>query len=297
MKELNDLAAPSGVIVAMDTPFSDTGEYSSERTRRLVDFLLARKVSGLFIAGGTGLGGVLSIDERLSLTETVMQHVPSGFPVLVHVGSTTTADSIALVQHAAEHRAPAAVLSSPEWFHRHEIEAVTEHFQLVCEAAPSMSMYFYRRSWDSWSPATISTLQNQLPNIVGVKDSANDITLHLEFLALPRLAIFQGYEPLATASILAGARGLVSGLATIFPEAVVSLYNKLLSGDLAAAKAQQALVNQLVTITYKPSPYRRFKAVLHARGCPVGEVRRPFRPIDASEKEALMQQLQILDVL
>ncbi len=285
-----------GVIVAMDTPFADDGSVSTERVQLLCDFLLNRGVQGLFICGGTGQAGVLSINERMQVTACVLRHIRQCIPVLVHVGAPVTADSLALAIHAAENGAAGIVASAPNWYYNHEYEAVLDYFRLIYNST-GLPFYLYRRSGDSWSADTVRILRKDCPQLVGVKDSSNNIKLHLEFLRIDDFVVYQGYEPLATASLLAGGKGLVSGLATVFPEAVVKLYETIRNGDAKAIQAQQRMINRLVQITYLPSPYRRFKAVLAARGCPVGEVRRPFRPIDQAEKTSLLEELQALDVL
>lgn len=290
------LESLSGVVVAFDTPFDDRGDVSPDRIRRNVDFLVQGGVTGFFACGGTGLGAVLTIEERERVTETLLDVTGSDVPVLVHAGAPVTRDSIRLTEHASEKGATAVVLSSPDGYYRHEPEAVKEHFELICESLQGMPFYLYRRPTDTWTAQLVNELKESYPNLAGIKDSATDINLHLQFLDTG-LDLFQGYEPLATASILAGDKGLISGLATIFPEPVAKLYQLLTSGDLEAARSQQAFVNKLVMTTYRPAPYRRFKAVLRARGYPSGEVRRPFRPISKREESDLLERLVRLGAL
>lgn len=286
----------SGVIAAMDTPFDDQGAVSPDRIKALVDFLFARGVKGFFLCGSTGLFSVLSVEERKMVARTVLDHLGGALPTLVNVGTPNTADSIILAEHAAQHGAQGVVLMEPVGV-RHEQEAVYEHFGLICEAVPETSVYLYRRGMDSWSPDMLRRLGREFPNVVGVKDSAESISLHMQFLAIERCIVYQGFEPLASASILAGSNGLVSGLATVFPEEVVKLYDLIKSGSPEETAYQQQLVNRLVQVLYYPSPYRRFKAVLEERGCPVGTVRRPYRPITESEKKHLIKSLRAEGVL
>ncbi len=286
----------SGVVVAFDTPFDEEGAVSPDRVRRNAHFVVESGVSGFFACGGTGLGAVLTLEERETVIEALLDEMAGDVPVLVHAGSPITRDCIRIAQHAGENGATAVVLSSPDGYYRHEPEAVHEHFGLICEGLGDLPFFLYRRPTDAWGTQLVQALKSAHPNLVGIKDSATDINLHLQFLET-QLDVFQGYEPLATASILAGDKGLISGLATIFPEHVVRLYQSLVSGDLDAARAQQAFVNKLVMTTYKPAPYRRFKAVLRARGYPSGEVRRPFRPITAKEESELLERLARLGAL
>lgn len=296
-QEGRHLSRITGIIVAMDTPFDDAGAVSPDRIRVLLDFLQARGVSGFFLCGGTGLAGVLSPSERKLVARTAANHLKGSLPLLVHVGSPITAEAIGLAEDAVVHGVQGVVLSSPNWFYQHEPEAVYEDFSLICSAVPETPVYLYRRGTDQWTAEMVARLRAECPNVVGIKDSANDINLHLSFLGMKEMSIYQGYEPMTTASVTAGACGVVSGLATIFPEAMVKLYDLLMAGEARRAASQQQLVNRLVAITYRPAAYRRFKAVLRARGCPAGEVRRPFRPMTAGEENDLIQSLRALGVL
>lgn len=285
-----------GVIAAMDTPFDDDGSISIDRTKALCDFLVDRGIRGLFLCGGTGLVGVLSVQERMKLASVVLEHVKGKIPVLVHVGSPITDDTVLLAKHAADIGAVGIALSSPNWYYRHEDLAIEEHFSIVCSCI-ELPIFIYRRSVDTWPVETIASLRSRFPHVIGIKDSTTDINQHLDFLSLSNFLVYQGYEPLTTFSIISGACGLVSGLATVFPEEVVKLYDSLSVGDIDAAREQQSLVNNLVNLTYKPSAYPRFKSILAARGCPVGQIRRPFRPLSTEEEKNLLRALNNLGVL
>ncbi len=280
-----------GVIVAMDTPFADDGSVATDRLRVLLDFLAAAGVNGVFTCGGTGQGGVLSVTERLLVTAVVTQHLRGELPVLVHAGAPITADCIALARDAQEKGAAAVVISSPNWYYKHEDAAVHDHFRLIC-AAVDIPVYLYRRPTDTWPVDTVSALRREFQHFAGIKDSATNFDLTLKLIDMTGFAVYQGYEPLATASLMAGAAGLVSGLATIFPEEVVRLYQAFRAKDWEVMQKQQQRVNNLVAWTYRPSAYRNFKTVLEARGYQVGEVRRPFLPATPEEKAALLRLLR-----
>lgn len=62
-----DIREIKGVIPAMITPFNQDEELDEKKTRDLVEFLINKKVNGLYIGGSTGEGFLMDIDERKNL--------------------------------------------------------------------------------------------------------------------------------------------------------------------------------------------------------------------------------------
>src|SRR5438132_3737166 len=75
-----------GIITALITPFTSSEEVDEEALRRLVQFQLRKKVHGFFVCGTTGLGPLLSIDERKTLATTVVEETGGAAAFTVKVG-------------------------------------------------------------------------------------------------------------------------------------------------------------------------------------------------------------------
>ena len=131
-----------GVIVPLLTPFDERGALDTAAVARLVDFLIARGVHGLFPGGTTGEGPLLSTDERRALAEAVVRAADGRVPVIIHTGAITTHEAVTLTRHAQECGADAAALITPFYFHYSD-DALFRHFATVCEAAPDFPIYLY----------------------------------------------------------------------------------------------------------------------------------------------------------
>src|SRR5579885_2548904 len=85
---------------ALLTPFTSAGDIDTAGFVALIEFLVANDVHGLNVAGTTGEGYSLTIDERKSLAELAVRTANRRVPVGVMVGYVATKPSIELAQHA-----------------------------------------------------------------------------------------------------------------------------------------------------------------------------------------------------
>ena len=89
-----------GLWPAMFTPVLDNGEPAYEEMEKLVELFISQQLDGLYILGSTGQGLLFTEEQRKKATEVVSKTSAGRIPVIVHVGSLTTAESIRLAQHA-----------------------------------------------------------------------------------------------------------------------------------------------------------------------------------------------------
>ena len=84
-----------GVLTAIVTPFNGSGEVCPQRLRAQV----RRQVkygNGVFCNGTNGEFFVLSLEEKLRVTETCVDEVAGAVPMVAHIGEISTATTIRL---------------------------------------------------------------------------------------------------------------------------------------------------------------------------------------------------------
>ena len=222
-----------GAIAAGVTPLRDGGRRLDEEAfPRLVRFLAEGRVDGVLAAGTTGEGVLLSVDERLRVTELFMASRPDGFQVAVHAGAQTTADSVAIAAHAREAGADAVALIAPPYFPL-DADELTRHFVTVasaCEPLPFYAYEFVGRSGYAIPVDVIQGIHERAPNLRGLKVSDSPFEAVEPYLGLDGLDVFIGLEPLVLRGMERGAVGAVSGLATAYPRIVSALVHERSSG-------------------------------------------------------------------
>ena len=109
----------SGIIPPLTTPFTPAGDVYEKGLRELVDFQIENGSHGLFICGTYGSGPIMTLEERKQVHEIVIDQAQNRIRIVAHVGTTSTAQSIELAQHAQETGAEYIASISP-YYHRHD---------------------------------------------------------------------------------------------------------------------------------------------------------------------------------
>ncbi len=284
-----------GVIVPIVTPFDANGALDTAAVRPLVDYLIARGVAGLYPGGTTGEGFLLSLAERQALAEAVVAAAGGRVPVIVQTGCITTAETIALTQHAQAIGADGAAMIPPYVYH-HSDAALLEHYAAVAASVPDLPLLLYNFPAISNNTITVNLvleLRRHAPNIVGMKDSSGSLEMLVRLKSATGGAFlaYNGGDGQVLMAVAAGLDGCVSGNGNVAPELMVALYNAATAGDLAQARFLQQRVNQMRDLLGDGSDLSLFKQMLARRGVPVGDVRPPLRRAEFAVVEQRWQAL------
>jgi len=262
-----------GVLAAALTPLRDEGAALDEDAfRPYLDFLAAGGLDGILVLGTTGEGILLSAAERRRAAELFLE---GPLPVIVHCGAQTTAETVALAEHAAASGAAGVAVIGPPYYALDE-DALFAHFAAAARGCAPLPFYVYEfkaRSGYAVPVDVIERLRSEVSNLAGLKVSDRPLEA-VEPYVLEGLDVFVGAEELLP---VRGAAGTVSGLASVFPERVVALDGV---GELRAALDRY--------------PFQAAaKYVLGRRGVPVREdVRAPLRRLSDNEKRELDEWLE-----
>lgn len=230
----------TGVVVPILTPLSVSGDaLSLEGIAALADHLIVAGVSSLFVAGTTGESALLTKDELVSLTTQTVDATGKRVPVAVQVGANSTAETIARAEAVVAAGADCIVAVTPFYF-GHSDEELFGHYQTLARALADVPVYLYSipsRTGNSISAALAARLA-AIKNIVGMKDSSGSLPQVLELLHTP-LDVLIGNDLGGLLALRAGAVGMVSGPANVFPEPYVAMYKALQRHDPETALAMQ----------------------------------------------------------
>jgi 4-hydroxy-tetrahydrodipicolinate synthase len=265
-------------IAAALTPLRDDGaSLDLDALEPYLAFLAGQGIDGVLLAGTTGEGMNLALDERRALLE----HAVSGpLPVIAHCGAQTTAATVALCEHAAATGADGVAVIAPPYFILDEASLLA-HFTAAarsCAPAPFFAYELQAASGYAIPPVVIARLRDAVDNLVGMKVSDSPFEKVAPYM-LDGLDVLVGAEALIGQGLAAGAAGAVSGLASAFPEVVVEAVR---TGDSTAAGALRAKVERFPR-------HAALKEVVRARGVPMRpDVRRPLRALDDAERSELL---------
>jgi dihydrodipicolinate synthase/N-acetylneuraminate lyase len=273
----------TGALAASVTPLRDGGAAIDEDgIGPVVDFLATGGLDGLLALGTNGEGILLSLDERRQVAELYVEAAGDRLQVAVHCGAQSTADTVALAEHAAGAGADAVAVIAPPYF-KLDDESLLDHFTAAARACAPVPFYVYEFAITSGyavSPDVVRRLRDQAPNLAGLKVSDRTWEELAGYL-IEGLDIFVGFEGLIAPARAQGAVGAVSALASAFPEIIA-----------AAVRGEDVDPGSLRAQVDRYPRHAALKHVLVRRGVPIGEdVRAPLRGLTAAERAALDAEL------
>ncbi|MEM2401457.1 MAG: 4-hydroxy-tetrahydrodipicolinate synthase, partial [Candidatus Bathyarchaeia archaeon] len=267
-----------GVLTAIVTPFDSEGNVDFDALRDVVRFQIKSGVHGFFACGTIGEGVLMSIDQRKSVAEAIIREAIGKVPVIVHVGTTNTNESISLAKHAEQVGARAVGAITP-FFFKPDVEGLIDHYRVIAESVniPVFAYNIPHMTGFNLTPEIFRMLC-AIEGVVGIKDSSGNLSQLQEIIetAPKPITVINGADELFLAALIVGANAEISGVANVAPELMVELYESVKESDYAKALKLQRKVNALKRILYGgPSNIALIKAAMELRGVKAGLPRKP----------------------
>lgn len=287
-----------GLFTALITPFDASGRVDADRLAELVRFQISKGTEGIYPCGSTGLGPMLSLEERMAVAETVVTESKGKVPIVVQVGCADTPSTVVLARHAEKVGADAVASLTPYYYKLGE-KAIIKHFETISRAV-SLPLFAYnipQFTGNNLQPGAIATMA-QDHTVAGIKDSSRDLLQLLDLLnAVPEdFVVMNGTEEYALYAIMAGADGLVSGGASALPELFKSLVASQRKGEYKSALAAQDTILKVKDLV-KVNPISAYYEVIRERGIDCGEPRAPFLPMERSDAARTINGLKGLGLV
>ena len=269
------------ILTAMVTPFDAQGDLNVDAAVRLAKWLVEQGNEGLVICGTTGESPTLSIDEKLTLFETVASAVT--VPILAGTTGYNTGLDIGLTEEAGK-LGIAGVLAVCPFYSRPSQAGLETHFRAIA-GATDLPVVLYDipvRSGRKIDSTTLVRLAADVPNILGLKDAAGNpgATAAVKANSPADFEVYSGDDAMTLPLLAIGAVGVI-GVATHWcaPDQV-EMFDAWQRGDVLSAQrinARQLESFEFETGDAAPNPVPS-KAMMRTLGHDVGECRSPMGP-------------------
>jgi 4-hydroxy-tetrahydrodipicolinate synthase len=293
---MSDIA---GVLSAVVTPFAgpDT-ELDEPRLRELVDRTVAGGVHGLVPCGSTGEFAAMSLDERRTVVEVVLDQTRGRVPVISHVGAMTTRDAVALAKHA-ETSGAAAVMAVAPYYEPLTVGEIKHYFRAVADAV-TIPVVLYNlpvATGVNLTPDDVADLARGTANIQYVKDTTGDLSQAARLIHDfgDVIKTFVGWDTLFFTSLLEGSPGSIVGAANFIAPQLRAVYDAVKSDDVATARAEWLRIFPVMQFLVSGGYVAAVRGALDILGYPVGPARAPIEelePARRSELENLLKDLR-----
>ena len=286
-----------GVIPAIITPFVEGGrQVDFTWMERHLTFLREAGVQGVLACGTTGEGPSLGLAERKQVIDACLEN-RGVMSVMAGTGCPSLTDTLKLSRYAVERGADVLLVVPPFYFKNPSEEGLAAYYRALLRALPAQArLALYNIPSFSAVEVTdglLDQLSADFPQqVIGVKDSSGSLERTLAYIERhPRLATWAGDEGTAAAALRAGAFGVISALANVFPEIILDLWRAHQRGeDLARCDASIQRLKQAVRAH---SPPVAVKCLLEGmRGFPPTYVRPPLMDLSSEGKASLARDVR-----
>lgn len=267
-----------GVTVAMVTPFTDMDQVDTDYLTRYSEYLIQAGVHCLYPCGTTGEMLKMSVDERMLVAKTVIDVAAGRLPVFIHVGASTTRETMLLARHALKNGADGIGVVSPQFFGVNDRE-MEEYFVTIANSLPAdFPIYLYcipQCAANDITPTVVDAILKRTKNIVGIKYSYANMIRVKDYLLCNNgdFDVVFGPDRLLLPAMSMGCVGTVSGCASCDPVPFVRTYEAYIAGELEQARKAQKEATELCEIVGNGSNMAIFKAALELQGLPVTHMR------------------------
>jgi 4-hydroxy-tetrahydrodipicolinate synthase len=282
----------SGIHIPVVTPFDKAGKFDPDAMQLLIDRLIAAGVHGIAPCGTTGESATLSHEEHRAVIEFTVKATAKRAFLIAGTGSNSTAEAVALTQHAESAGADAALLICP-YYNRPTQKGLIEHFRAVAEST-SLPIIMYnipKRTGINMEAATTIEL-SRVPNIVGIKEASGDLEQIMQIIPHTEdFNVLTGDDQLLYPLCALGGHGGIMAAAHVATEHWVKAWRYVEAGDFAEArKLHYHLLPLVKALFYETNPVP-LKAALNMLGIPVGDPRLPLLPATEGCRQALSREL------
>jgi dihydrodipicolinate synthase/N-acetylneuraminate lyase len=286
-----------GIYTPNLVPFLDDGRINEEELRRLVNWLIAKGVTGLYPNGSTGEFIRLSFEERKRVIEIVAEETRGRVPILAGAAESNLTLILEACRHYADLGCMAVSITGP-YYYKVSQESIEHFFRELARSSPiDIVLYNIPQFSNEISVPVLTRLALDCPRIVGVKDSSRDFprfltTLHAIKPQRPDFSCLIGCEEILFPSLLMGGDGGTIATSGVVPEVIMKLYQEFLHGNLdEARRIQLKLLDLINAMLYGTNFPEGFRAGMSLRGFNLGSTRQLLSPQEKSDLEDIRSKI------
>lgn len=250
-----------GVFPPVPTIVDAQGELDKAGMATLLDHLIASKVDGVLLLGSGGEFCHMTQKQRMETAEFCVRHINGRIPVLLGISSTCTQEVIELGRHADKLEVDAVLVLNP-YYAKLTDEYIYNHFKTVAEniRTPVLIYNFPALTGQDISVDLLTRLARDIPNIIGIKDTVDNISHIREIINHVRpvradFVIFSGYDEYMMDTLIMGGNGGIPATANFAPQITCGIYRAWCAKEYETMFGLQRQLSALSTIYSLDTPF------------------------------------------
>ena len=166
------------IITAVVTPFDELKNIDYESFKKVLLHLASTHTDSVVIAGTTGEGATLTLNEKLNLFKIAKDILPKNIKVIACIGTNNTLETIKIVKKVNKTNVDGYLIVTP-YYNKPSQEGIYQHFKAIdtVSTKPIILYNVNARCGVETSSQTIIRLYHDCNHIIGLKHSSSNISL------------------------------------------------------------------------------------------------------------------------
>ena len=258
-----------GTGVALITPFKEDRSIDFDSLERLVNYQIENGIEYLVVMGTTGESTALTKEEKVAVTNKVIEINNNRLPVVLGIGGNNTRAVVDEIK-TTDLTAIDAILSVSPYYNKPTQEGIYQHYRAI-SMATSKPIIMYNvpgRTSKNMAPETVLRLCSDFENIIAVKEAGNSVHQYLELLKnKPKdFMVISGDDDLALGVTLAGGSGVISVLGQGMPKEFSQMIRLGLDGKAKESYAIHYELMEMIKFIFEENNPAGIKALLKSVG-------------------------------
>lgn len=290
-----------GAVTELVSTFDKNEDFDAKMFEDECAFQLEAGIKGLFIGGLASESLTTTQEERIQMTEIAVKKANGKVPVVANIVELRRRDAMKLLKGYEDAGADGICVTQP-YVLAYTPDTLYNYYSDIAEAT-KLPVYIYNapQTSNTLSPALVCKIANNHENVVGYKDSTQDI-IHLQSMMAgikpgKHFECISGSDATIFPTLAIGGCGIISLISAVFPKPIIDVCEIYFNGDVQGSFEKQKEILKIRT-ALKGAPFLAgYKYAASLIGLNLGVVRHPLCDASDKEKETIKKNLQELQLI
>ncbi len=285
--------------VALITPFNEDETIDFKALSRLIEFQIQNGTDYFVVLGTTAETPTLSEEEKIAVTQFVVERVNRRVPIVLGVGGNSTHSVVEKLKND-DFTGVDAILSVVPYYNKPSQEGMYQHFSAIAKAT-TLPIVLYNvpgRTGVNMTAETTLRIVREFKNVVAIKEASGNIT-QMDDIIKHKPADFMvisGDDGITFPLITLGAVGVISVIGNAFPREFSRMVRLALQGDYNSSLLIHHRFTELIELLFVDGNPAGVKSILHAMGYINNQLRLPLVPTRIVTFEKIRNVLRELNI-
>lgn len=280
----------TGVGVALVTPFQSNGQVDFSALQRLVEHQIKNGTDYLVVQGTTGESATLSLEEKKSVLDFIIEINAKRLPIVLGIGGNNTASVVEAIK-STDLKDVDGILSVSPYYNKPSQEGIYQHYKTI-SAATSKPIILYNvpgRTMSNVLAQTTLRIARDCKNIVAVKEASGNLEQVMEIInnKPEGFVVLSGDDALTLPHMAIGGDGVISVVANAFPKRFSTLVHAAMENNMDLAREKHYELIEVIQQLFADGNPGGVKHVLKLLNICDDNLRLPLVPVSKEVADKL----------